>query len=170
MWLQDKIRASFQIIQVTKPCSRTQEYSHKMYRNRSSNQKSFVATQHNVFTTNNFENYDLYYDLYSLIFLISFACRSHVIRMRLYFTYTYAHPIRMSFVCQSYVLACHSYVTCMYSSVIRMSLICTRMSPVCHLYVLVCYPYVTRMYSYVIRMSFVCIPISSVCHSSVVLL
>ena len=126
-----------------------------MYRNRSSNQKSFVATQRNVFTTNNFENYDLYYDLYSLIFLISFACRSHVIRMRLYFTYTYAHPIRMSFVCQSYVLACHSYVTCMYSSVIRMSLICTRMSPVCtrvspvcHLYVLLFHPHVTRLWFY----------------------
>ena len=145
-----------------------------MYRNRSSNQKSYAATQHNVFTTNNFENYDLYYDLYSLIFLISFACHSHVIRMRLCFTYTYAYPIRISFVWQSYVVVCHPYATRMYSSVIRMSPVCTRLSSVCHSYVLVCHPhvlvchpYVTCMYSYVIRVSLVCTRTSFVCHSYV---
>ena len=124
------------------------------------------------FTTNNFENFDLKTPnlLYSLIFLMSFACHSDVICMRSYFTYIYSYAIRMSLVCipmslactrtssvcHSYVLICHPYVTRMYSYVIRMSLVCTRMSSVCHLYVLVRHAYVTRMYSYVIRMSLVC--------------
>ena len=84
-------------------------------------------------------------------FLMSFTCHSHVICMRLYFTYIYAYPIRMSVVCNGMSSVCHSYVL------------------VCHSYVLVCHPYVNSMYWYVINMSIVCTRMSSVCHSSVVL-
>ena len=75
----------------------------------------------NVFTTNNFENYDLKArdPLYGFIFIMPFACHSHVICMRLGFIYMYAYSIRMS-------------------------LVCTRMLSVCHSYVLPCHPYVTR--------------------------
>ena len=57
------------------------------------------------------------------MFLMSFACRSHFICIRLYFTYMDAYPIRMS-------------------------VVCTGMSPVCHSYVLVCHLYVTRLWFY----------------------
>ena len=105
----------------------------------------------NLFTTYNVEKYNLKVPnpLYSLIFLMSFACHSY--------------DIRMSFVCPSYVMVCHSYllvfhpyVTTMYSYVMHMLLVCTGMSSVCHYYVLVCHPSVTCMYWYVISMSLIC--------------
>ena len=149
-----------------------------------SNQKSFATAQSNVFTTTNFENYDLKVQnpLCSL-FLMSFACHSYAICMSVVCTC-------MSHVCQPYVTALYSYVSRMslvcvriwsiythmpylcHSHVlvcIRMSIVCTRMSSVCHLYALVCHPYVTRMYLYVIRVSLVSTRTSSLCHSYVVL-
>ena len=76
----------------------------------------------NVFTTNNFENYDLKAPnpLYGLTVLMSFPCHLYVICMRSYFIYMYS----MSSVCHSYVPVCHPYVTRMYSYAIRMSLVC----------------------------------------------
>ena len=78
----------------------------------------------NVFTPNNFENYDLKAPnpLYGLTVLMSFPCHLYVICMRSYFMY----------ICTQ----CHPYVTRMYLYVIRMSLVCTRMSSVCHSYVI----------------------------------
>ena len=76
----------------------------------------------NVFTTNNFENYNLKVPnpLYGLIFL----CHLHV--------------ICMLFVCTHILSICThmSYVSRMYAYVIRMSLICARMSSICHSYIL----------------------------------
>ena len=136
-----------------------------------SNQKSFATAQTNVFTTTNFENYDLKVQnpLCSL-FLMSFACHSYAIcmsvvctcmshvcqpyvtRMCSYLIYLYSYAILMSLACTRM----YPYVNRMYSYVIRMSLVCTRLSSVCHSYVLVCHPCVTRIYSYVILMSLLC--------------
>ena len=118
---------------------------------------------------NNVKNYDLKPPdpLYSLIFLMLFACDSYAVRMSFVCqSYALVYPsytIRMSLVCTRILSVCHSYV----SYVTRVSLVCTRMSFVCHSYVLACHPYVTRMYLYVIRMSLVCTRMSSVCHSYV---
>ena len=80
-----------------------------------------------LFATNNFENSSLKAPnpLYGLIFIMSFACHSHVICMRSCFIYMYSYAIRMSLVC-----------TRMYSYVILMPLVCTRVSSVRHSYVL----------------------------------
>ena len=66
----------------------------------------------NVFTTNNFENYDLKAPnpLYGLTVLMSFPCHLYVICMRSYFIYMYSYVIRMSLVCTRMSSVCHSYV------------------------------------------------------------
>ena len=106
---------------------------------------------------------------FQMLYTVSyFLCHSHVISMRLHFTYIYGYATRMSVVCtcmssecHSYVLVRHPYVTRMYSYVIRMSTVCThniirmslvftRTSSVCHLCVLLCHTYVNSMYSYII--------------------
>ena len=149
-------------------------------------QKSVATAQRDVFTTNNFENYDLKAPdlLCGLIFLMSFACQSCVTRMCLYFIYMYMYGIHMSLVCtrmssvyHSYVLVCDgmSLVCTRMSSVYHsyvlvcdgMSFVCSGMSSVFHSHLLVCYLYVTRMYSHVIRISLVCTCMSSVYHSYV---
>ena len=83
---------------------------------------------------------------------MSFTYHSHVICMRLYFTYMYFYAIRLSVVYTRISSVCHFYILLCNG----MSSVCTRMSSVCHSYVLSCHPYATRMYSYVIRMSSVC--------------
>ena len=108
-----------------------------------------------MFTTNNFENYDLKAPdpLHRLVFLMTLSCHLHGICICSYFIYMYSYFIRMSVVCtrmssvcHSYVLVCQTYATRMYLYVICMSLVCTRMSSVCHWYVLICHPCVTRMW------------------------
>ena len=56
--------------------------------------------KNNVFDTNNFENYNLKATdpLYSLIFIMLFACHLHVICMHLCFIYMYLYAICMSLV------------------------------------------------------------------------
>ena len=174
------MQASFQIIQVPKPCSWTEKYSNKKDGNRSSSQNSFGTTYGNVFATNNVENYDLKAStpLNGLIFLMLSSCHSHGICMRSYFIYMYS----LQFVCEPYVLVSHLYVTRMYFYVMvrhSHSFLChpyvTRMSSVCHPYVLVCHsyvirmslvchPYVTRVYSYV----FICRPYVTCVYSCVI--
>ena len=169
--MQDIIRASFQIIQVSRPCSWTQEYSNKTYENRNNLVTKNLLLRHKaVFLTQIvLKNNDMKAPnpLYNLIFLMSFSCQSYVLVYHSYVTrmssvcHSYVVRIslvcvRMSSVCHSHVLVCHPYVTRMYSYVIRMSLICNRMSSVCHSYVLICHPYLTRIYLYIIRMLLVC--------------
>ena len=124
--------------------------------------KYFATAHNNVFTANNFENYDLKAQnpLYGLIFLMSFACHLDVICMRSYLSLC----TLMSPVCHSFVLVYHPYVPRMYSYTIHMSLVCTRVPSVCHSYVRVCHPYFYRMYPYVTRMSSVCHSYVLVCH------
>ena len=114
-----------EVIHVPEPYSWNQEYSNKKYGCRSSSQKSFAATWNNIFTTNNFEIYDLKgpNPLYDLIFLMSLSCCLYGISMRSYFIYMYLY-------------------------VIRFSVVCTRTSFACHSYVLLCHPYVTRIWFY----------------------
>ena len=163
------MQASFQIIQVPKPCSWTEKYSKKKDGNRSSSQNSFATTYSNVFATNNVEIYDLKAStpLNALIFLMLSSCHSHAICMRSYSIYMYLYAMRMWVVCTRISSVCHSYVLVCNG----MSLTFILMSSVYDSYVLVCHPYVTRMYSYIIRMSLVCHPyvtrMSSVRHSCI---
>ena len=161
------MQASFQIIQVPKPCSWTEKYSNKKDGNRSSSQNSFATTYGNVFATNNVENYNLKSStpLNGLIFLMISSCHSHAICLRSYFIYMYSYAIRMWVVCTRISSVYHSYVlVCNGTSLtfILMSPVCTRMSSVrhscilvciymsslCHLRVLMCHPYVTSMWFY----------------------